>query len=448
MKCRRDRTLFCPYLLIILRGCTDLVSIAKARRLHIILSGSLMNELCKAITNKGKQCKRKALSNEEYCREHLYLKFGELLKKLPLYKKPSFIIGTILAILAIFLTIYFGMRGLTKIELTKIVKEAVQQELQNSNVLPTPPKTDEEILKAIGKTCDQIGQAACDKIKKASEDLDSGHYLQAETSYKTLIDLFPDVFELRFNLASAYYYQNKLNLAEKELREIIRTKPDINDVHYNLGILLYDLKKYPEAEKEYRTAIKIYPDDVEAHIGLGNLLSDLKNYQEAQKEYRTAIEIDSTHAGAHNNLGNLLEALKNYPEAEKEYRIAIKIKPDYAEAHNNLGVLLVNLKRFPEAENEFRTSIEIDPNNADAHNNLGNLLKDLKNYQEAEKEYRTAINIKPDYAEAHGNLGLLYIDMGKKEEAKKELQKAKELFMKQGREEDVKKIENILKGLI
>jgi len=71
----------------------------------------------------------------------------------------------------------------------------------------------------------------------------------------------------------------------------------------------------------------------------------------------------------------------------------------------------------------------------------------LKNYLEAEKEYRTAIKINPDDAEVYANLGLLYIEMGKKEEAKKELQKAKELFKKQGREEDVIKIEDILKDL-
>ncbi len=71
----------------------------------------------------------------------------------------------------------------------------------------------------------------------------------------------------------------------------------------------------------------------------------------------------------------------------------------------------------------------------------------MKNYPEAEKEYRAAIKINPDYAEAYGNLGFLYIEMGKKEEAKKELQKAKELFKKQGREEDVTKTEDILKIL-
>lgn len=74
-------------------------------------------------------------------------------------------------------------------------------------------------------------------------------------------------------------------------------------------------------------------------------------------------------------------------------------------------------------------------------------LMSSKNYPKAEKEYRAAIKINPDDGEVYGNLGLVYIQMGKKEEAKKELQKAKELFKKHGKEEDVKKAEDILKNL-
>jgi len=227
----------------------------------------------------------------------------------------------------------------------------------------------------------------------------------------------------------------------------IEINPNHFGAHNNLGNLLSDLKNYPEAEKEYRTAIKINPDYADAHNNLGNLLKDLKNYPEAEKEYRTAIKINPDDADAHNNMGALLYDLKNYPEAEKEFQTAIKINPDYAKTHYNLGILLKALKNYPEAEKEYRTAIKINPDYADAHNNLGVLLNALKNYPEAEQEYRTAIKNNPDLAEAYANLGLLYIKMGKNEEAKKELHKAKELFKKQAKEEDVKKAEDILKDL-
>ncbi|KAF5415702.1 MAG: hypothetical protein C5S49_05460 [Candidatus Methanogaster sp.] len=72
------------------------------------------------------------------------------------------------------------------------------------------------------------------------------------------------------------------------------------------------------------------------------------------------------------------------------------------------------------------------------------MLKDLKRYDEAEKEYREAIRIYPDYAKAHGNLGFLFRTTERPDEAKNEFEIAKELFEKQGREADVKKVEELL----
>jgi len=233
-----------------------------------------------------------------------------------------------------------------------------------------------------------------------------------------LIELKNKLFNLKdaeslFYLGNSFYYRKNLNECIDCYKKSVQIKPDFDWPHNNLGFLLKALKNYPEAEKEYRAAIKINPDLAEAHYNLSNLLYDLKNY----------------------------------PEAEKEYRAAIKINPDYADAHNNLGLLLYDLKKFPEAEKEYRIAIKINPDLAEAHYNLGLLLYGLKNYPEAEKEYRIAIKINPDDANAYYNLGLLCIVMSKKQEAKKELQKAKEIFKKQGREEDVKKAEDILKDL-
>ena len=172
---------------------------------------------------------------------------------------------------------------------------------------------------------------------------------------------------------------------------------------------------------------------------------------EAEKEYRKAIRINPTLAEAHNNLGLLLENLKQYEEAEKEYRKAIELKNDLPDkgalVYNNLGVLLRHLKRLEEAEKEFREAIRINPNRALAHYNLGASLDDLKRYEEAEEEYKEAIRIKPDFAAAHANLGILFSKTGKKEEAKKEFRIAKESFEEEGREEDVKKAEKLLKSL-
>jgi Tfp pilus assembly protein PilF len=272
-------------------------------------------------------------------------------------------------------------------------------------------------------------------------------YEESETEYREAIRINPDYAEAHNNLGLLLHDLKRYKESETEYREAIRINPDLAEAHYNLGLLLHDLKRYEESETEYREAIRINPDDAEAHYNLGILLHDLKRYEESEREYREAIRINPDDAEAHNNLGILLHDLKRYEESERECREAIRIKPDDAEAHYNLGYMLKDLKRYEESEREYREAIRINPDYAEAHYNLGNLLKDLGRYEESEREYREAIRIKPNLAEAHANLGILFSKTGKREEAKKELRTAKELFEEEGREEDVKKMEELLKLL-
>jgi tetratricopeptide (TPR) repeat protein len=146
----------------------------------------------------------------------------------------------------------------------------------------------------------------------------------------------------------------------------------------------------------------------------------------------------------HYNLGVLLKDQGRYDEAVKEWRDTIRADPDDAAAHYNLGVLLKDQGRYDEAEKEYRDAIRADPDLAAAHSNLGSLLNDLERYDEAEEEYRDAIRADPDLAEPHANLCLLFLKTERPEEAKKEFEVAKELFKNQGRDEYVKKVEELL----
>ncbi len=280
---------------------------------------------------------------------------------------------------------------------------------------------------------------------------DLKRYDEAEKEYRKAIRINPDYADAYYNLGILLKDLKRFEEAEKEYREVIRINPNDGEARNNLGNLLSNLKRFEEAEKEYREVIRINPDYAKAHYNLGILLDDLKRFEEAEKEYREVIRINPDFAAAHNNLGILLDDLKRYDEAEKEYGEAIRINPDFAAAHNNLGNLLSNLKRFEEAEREYMKAIRLKESLPDkgarAHNNLGNLLKDLKRYDEAEREYREVIRINPNYAEAHANLGILFSKIEKPEEAKKELKIAKELFERQGREEDVKNVEGLLKSV-
>ena len=273
------------------------------------------------------------------------------------------------------------------------------------------------------------------------------NYENGEKSYNECLRISPEVAEVHNNLGILLNNVGRKEDAEKEWREAIRINSDSAEAHNNLGNLLYDLGRKEDAEKEYREAIRIKPDFTEAGYNLGNLLYDLGRKEDAEAEYREAIRIKPDYAEAHINLGVLLNNVGRKEDAEKEYREAIRINHDFAKAHINLGNLLNNVGRKVAAEKEYREAIRINHDFAEAHINLGVLLNNVGRKEASEREYREAIRIKPDDAEAHANLGILLSKTGKREEAKDELEIAKRLFEAEGREEDVKKAEKLLRSL-
>ncbi len=310
---------------------------------------------------------------------------------------------------------------------------------------------------------------------------DSERYEMAIEIYKKGLQLKPDLAEAHNNLGGAFNELKRYPEAEQEFRETSRIDPDFATAHNNLGSLLFNLKRYEEAEKEFREQLRVNPDSAIGHYNLGVFLSQFKRDDEAEKEYKEALRISPNFAWAHNNLGELFKTSKRYIEAEKEYRKALNINPDFIEAHNNLGALLYILKRYKEAEIEYTKGIKIDPNFALVHNNLGKLFKEQERYPESEEEYREALRIDPEFALAHYNLGFLLLELkryeesekeyieslrinpdfpdahgcygillkllNRKDEAKKEFEITRDLFRKQGKEEDAKVAEGFLKEL-
>ncbi len=288
----------------------------------------------------------------------------------------------------------------------------------------------------------------CDDIyREGRGDVDKNIKNLIKILFKASKDRKLNFFAYLSLMGFADVLSGREKFAEEQIEvtsKIIELNPDDAAAHYNLGVLLNDLKRYDEAEKEYREAIRVDPEYAAAHSSLGDLLNNRGRYDEAEKEYKDAIRADPDDAIPHSNLGVLLNDLKRYDEAEKEYREAIRVDPDDAAAHSNLGSLLNGLERYYEAEKAWRVAIQADPDHATAHYNLGVLLNDLERYDEAEKECREAIRVDPSLAEAHANLGILFLATERPKEAEKEFEIAKELFKNQGRDEDVKKIEELL----
>jgi Tfp pilus assembly protein PilF len=134
------------------------------------------------------------------------------------------------------------------------------------------------------------------------------------------------------------------------------------------------------------------------------------------------------------------------------------LNPDNAFIHKTFGILqeirgdkaqseLDKERLYKEAEKEYRKALELNPTYPSARRHLASSLEKLKRHEEAENEYKQGKKITKEYPKNNMDFGIFLSKLGRKEDAKKELSVAAELFRKQGKEEDAKKAEEILKNL-
>lgn len=260
-----------------------------------------------------------------------------------------------------------------------------------------------------GKTDDIGGTAYFDVIKAPQKQLIEKTCIEKATS------VMEDIKKLNFS-----YY-----------KEILPAT--INFLSYlTFGLNCYYENNYTEALVYFNESLNKFPipRDEKMNEYLSNIYflmgisyGFLDNFTLAEDKYRESVRIMIKNSIVHNNLGNLL----SHPRCH--------------------GFLEYYDEVYDEAEEEFKEAIRINPNNADVHNNLGIIFHARRYYGKAEEEYREAIKINSNHADAHNNLGKLLLNIERKDEAKKEILKAKELFEKQGRIDDFKSCNEILKDL-
>jgi tetratricopeptide (TPR) repeat protein len=143
---------------------------------------------------------------------------------------------------------------------------------------------------------------------------------------------------------------------------------------------------------------------------------------------------------------NSLYSDGNVSDAETLYRKLIERFPKEAEAYYKLGSLLLSQQKNSDAIALLNKAISLNADHAKAHNDLGIALANNGEMDAAIAEWRAAVKINPDFPDALTNLGLGLLQPGqnKKDEAIANLKKAKELFIKQGRNQQADRVDQVL----
>jgi protein O-mannosyl-transferase len=155
-----------------------------------------------------------------------------------------------------------------------------------------------------------------------------------------------------------------------QYRKALEIKPDSWYARTNLANALAGCDLLDEAAAEYRKAMEIRPDYAVAHNNLANILAQQNRTAEAIAEYEKAIALNPNYADACNNLGAALAGSGRFDAAVAQFRRALQIMPNFASAHGNLGMALSKQGKIEEAMTHWRERVRLEPNDPRAVNQL------------------------------------------------------------------------------
>jgi protein O-GlcNAc transferase len=263
------------------------------------------------------------------------------------------------------------------------------------------------------------------------------------------VQAMPGEPDYHSNLGRYYLSLNRLDEAERELRQAIALAPHHAMARHNLATVLTVQRNRGEALEHALCYAEQAPDDPAGQHLVGTLLSELGQPADAAVWLARAVEMNPV-PESYNNYGNVLQSLGRAADAVVQYEQALRLREDYPEAASNMGAALQALGHMTDARQWFEQALKLRPGFAQARvnlasleaasakpeqaialykellvetpaaetwNNLGNLYQDLGRYAEARDAYAQALQLNPAYFAVHNNQGNLLRRQGKLEEA-------------------------------
>jgi len=149
--------------------------------------------------------------------------------------------------------------------------------------------------------------------------------------------------------------------AETLYRQLTDVYPDAADGWNMLAMLLHQRGALAEAAQLAERATGLRPGIAPYWLTVGNIAMAQQRHEEAQAAFRRAIRIESTFAVAYYRLGLSYHRQLTYTGAVEAYRQALRFAPDVAEIHAQLAEAYVSLDRPTEAMRAYEDAYRRDP---------------------------------------------------------------------------------------
>jgi predicted TPR repeat methyltransferase len=169
-----------------------------------------------------------------------------------------------------------------------------------------------------------------------------------------------------YESAVALHQQGEINRAINLYSQVLQHFPNIAEIHYNLGLAFYELEQFPKAIEAYKKASELSPQDSDILYNLGLAYKMNKQYDNAEEAYLRALEFAEDDQEILYNLGCCYQDAGAIEQACFILEQLLEHTPKHLSALNNLAYLQHLQENFDLARNLYGRVLELDPNRRSA----------------------------------------------------------------------------------
>jgi tetratricopeptide (TPR) repeat protein len=173
----------------------------------------------------------------------------------------------------------------------------------------------------------RVPLAARGEYARGRSELAKKNIPAAITHLENAISNYPEFFEARLLLATAFMDLREWAKAEAALTEAVNIRPDDPNALLALGEVHWRQKHYPDAEKLLLEGLKLDDKSWHGHFTLARLYWDQNQLLKAAPAVGRTLQLKSDFGEAHLLAGNILLKLNQHERALIEYQEYLKLEP-------------------------------------------------------------------------------------------------------------------------
>jgi len=307
---------------------------------------------------------------------------------------------------------------------------------------------------SVGLLCAQTSRSPQELLKQAIAAQEAGKLADAVRDYRTFLDMYPDVVQVRSNLGAALAAQGQYQEAILEYKRALSIAPN-PQISLNLARAYYKAAQFSSAIELLDNIRSSLPGDLQVvqlladcNLRMGQnekvieLLKPLRRgdpdslaiaymlgtalVRDGQAgEGQLVIDQILKHgdsAEARLLMGTTKFGVNDYTGALADLERAVELNPALPDAHAYYGLALLGTGDQPRAQKAFQQELEINPNNFEANLRLGYLLRQDQDYSASMPYLTRALEVRPGDFGARFQIASIEMALGQANKAEADLE--------------------------